>query len=144
MMRLCNSDSADSANSASSISEDIIKDVFSLSPIRRVSMVLQLLARLFTSQPRLPTFDELPPFRDMPGCGWIWGEDDQLGTVNLLSDEVVRRASREEIRYAGTTHWRSCCYPFSMRCFPTGLGRQSPSIGSSLELFPPGRLLRIG
>lgn len=77
--------------------------MLSLNLIRRVSMVLQLLARLFTSQPRLPTFDELPPFRDMPGCGWIWGEGDQLGTVNLLSDEVVRRASREEIRYAGTT-----------------------------------------
>ncbi|KAF9646607.1 hypothetical protein BDM02DRAFT_2999451 [Thelephora ganbajun] len=61
-------------------------------------MVLQFLAPLFMSQPRLPTFDELPPFHDMPGCGWIWGEDDQLGTVNLLSDEVVQRACREQVR----------------------------------------------
>lgn len=82
----------------------LIKYTFILSSLCRIPMVLQLLARLFTSQPRLPTFDELPSFHDMLGCGWIWGEDDQLGTVNLLSDEVVRRACREEVRYASTIH----------------------------------------
>jgi hypothetical protein len=65
-------------------------------------MALRFLAHVFTSQPRLPTFDELRPVYDMPGCGWIWGEDDQLGTVNLLTDEVVQRACREEVRYACT------------------------------------------
>lgn len=66
-------------------------------------MGLHLLTRYFTTQRRLPTFDELPPFHNLPGCGWIWGEDDQLGTVNLLSDEVVRRGCREEVRYASTS-----------------------------------------
>lgn len=48
----------------------------------------------------LPTFDELPAFKNFPGCAWqVWGEDDQLGTVNLLTDEVVQRAAQEEIKY---------------------------------------------
>ncbi|TFK35464.1 hypothetical protein BDQ12DRAFT_759712 [Crucibulum laeve] len=47
----------------------------------------------------LPTFDELPNFKNFPGCAWdVWGADDQLGTVNLLTDEVVQRAAQEEIR----------------------------------------------
>lgn len=79
-------------------------------------MALQLLVRLFTSQPRLPTFDELSPFHDMPGCGWIWGEDDQLGTVNLLSDKLVQRACLEEVQYVGGEG--SLCYRFSTRWFP--------------------------
>ncbi|RPD71268.1 hypothetical protein L226DRAFT_574034 [Lentinus tigrinus ALCF2SS1-7] len=45
---------------------------------------------------KLPTFDELPKFKDFSGCAWeIWGKDDQLGTVNLLTDEVVKEASKE-------------------------------------------------
>jgi len=69
----------------------------------------------------LPTFDELPNFKDFEGpilvqlpfgkdadrmlcyagCAWeVWGRGDQLGTVNLLTDEVVARAAKEEIRYA--------------------------------------------
>jgi hypothetical protein len=48
----------------------------------------------------LPTFDELPMFKNMPGCAWsLWGEKDQLGTVNLLTEEVVARAAKEEIKY---------------------------------------------
>lgn len=47
----------------------------------------------------LPTYDELPMYRNFPGCAWaVWGADDQLGTVNLLTKEVVQRAAREEIR----------------------------------------------
>jgi len=47
----------------------------------------------------LPTFDELPNFKDFEGCAWeVWGRGDQLGTVNLLTDEVVARAAKEEIR----------------------------------------------
>lgn len=46
----------------------------------------------------LPTFDELPPFKNFSGCAWkVWGPDDQLGTVNLLTDKVVQRAAQEEI-----------------------------------------------
>ncbi|KAI0668300.1 putative cyclase-domain-containing protein [Trametes maxima] len=44
----------------------------------------------------LPSFDELPKFKDFTGCAWeVWGKDDQLGTVNLLTDETVKEASKE-------------------------------------------------
>ncbi|KAG6810633.1 hypothetical protein H0H93_014849, partial [Arthromyces matolae] len=47
---------------------------------------------------RLPTYDELPKFKDFAGCAWaVWGEDDELGTVNLLTPDVVQRAAKEEI-----------------------------------------------
>lgn len=49
----------------------------------------------------LPTFDELPSFKNFPGCAWsVWGTEDQLGTVNLLTEEVVQQAASEEIKYA--------------------------------------------
>lgn len=52
-----------------------------------------------TGQKQLPTFDELPNFKNFAGCAWgVWGPDDQLGTVNLLTDEVVARTAAEEIR----------------------------------------------
>ena len=48
----------------------------------------------------LPTFDELPKYKNFAGCAWgVWGPNDQLGTVNLLTDEVVQRAAAEEIKY---------------------------------------------
>lgn len=47
----------------------------------------------------LPLFDDLPNFKNFPGCAWtVWGENDQLGTINLLTDEVVQRAAKEEIQ----------------------------------------------
>jgi len=47
----------------------------------------------------LPTFDELPWFKNFPGCAWgVWGPEDQLGTVNLLTEEMVQRAAAEEIK----------------------------------------------
>lgn len=57
-----------------------------------------------TSQPsdspkkwdKLPTFDELPAFQEFPGCAWgVWGEGDELGTVNLLTEDVVQAAAKE-------------------------------------------------
>jgi hypothetical protein len=48
----------------------------------------------------LPTFDELPHFKNFAGCAWqLWGPDDQLGTINLLTEEVVQRVAKEEIQY---------------------------------------------
>ena len=48
---------------------------------------------------RLPAYDELPKFKDFSGCAWeVWGKDDQLGTINLLTDDVVKEASKE-IKY---------------------------------------------
>lgn len=47
----------------------------------------------------LPTFDELPLFKDFTGCAWeVWGKGDQLGTINLLTEEVVKEAA-QEIKY---------------------------------------------
>lgn len=44
----------------------------------------------------LPSFDELPKFRNFAGCAWgVWGEGDQLGTVNLLTEDVVKEAAKE-------------------------------------------------
>lgn len=47
----------------------------------------------------LPSLKELPNFKELPGCAWdVWGKGDELGTVNILTDEVVRRAAKEEIQ----------------------------------------------
>ncbi|KAI0806673.1 hypothetical protein C8Q74DRAFT_1362285 [Fomes fomentarius] len=49
-----------------------------------------------TAGRKLPTFDELPSFKDFAGCAWeVWGKDDQLGTVNLLTEEAIKEASKE-------------------------------------------------
>lgn len=57
----------------------------------------------FDSKP-LPTFDELPNFHQYTGCAWsVWGEGDELGTVNLLTEKVVAEAAKE-IRYV-PFHW---------------------------------------
>ncbi|KZT11175.1 uncharacterized protein LAESUDRAFT_754863 [Laetiporus sulphureus 93-53] len=45
---------------------------------------------------KLPTFDELPSFHNLTGCAWdVWGKDDELGTVNLLTEDVVKEAAKE-------------------------------------------------
>lgn len=47
----------------------------------------------------LPSFNELPSFHEFSGCAWeVWGKDDELGTVNLLTADVIRRAAQEEIQ----------------------------------------------
>ncbi|KIJ25284.1 hypothetical protein M422DRAFT_273787 [Sphaerobolus stellatus SS14] len=49
-----------------------------------------------------PTFTELPKFGKFAGCAWgVWGEGDNLGTINLLTDEVVAKAAKEEIKKKG-------------------------------------------
>ncbi|KAH8889034.1 hypothetical protein GQ53DRAFT_795461 [Thozetella sp. PMI_491] len=47
-----------------------------------------------------PSFEDLPVDKNGPGKNaWgLWGTDDQLGTLNHLTDEVVGRAAKEEIR----------------------------------------------
>lgn len=48
------------------------------------------------SERKLPTFDELPKFKHLTGCAWaVWGDGDQLGTVNLLTEKVVAEAAKE-------------------------------------------------
>ena len=65
----------------------------------RMKQTLAHLAPPGTEDRKLPSFDELPKFHEMAGCAWdVWGKGDQLGTVNMLTDAVVRRAALEEIR----------------------------------------------
>ncbi|RTE81590.1 hypothetical protein BHE90_003915 [Fusarium euwallaceae] len=47
-----------------------------------------------------PSFDSLPLDKNGPhGNAWgLWGPDDQLGTLNLLTDEVVSEAAKENIK----------------------------------------------
>jgi hypothetical protein len=48
----------------------------------------------------LPKYEELPPFKNFPGCAWgVWGDQDELGTVNLLTDTLVKQTAAEEIRF---------------------------------------------
>ncbi|QGI63900.1 hypothetical protein CEK27_007871 [Fusarium fujikuroi] len=47
-----------------------------------------------------PDFDQLPLDKTGPrGNAWgLWGKDDQLGTLNYLTDEVVGQAARENFK----------------------------------------------
>ncbi|KAJ7612090.1 putative cyclase-domain-containing protein [Roridomyces roridus] len=73
----------------------------------------------------LPTFDDLPAFRGLPGCAWsVWGDEDQLGTVNLLTDAVVKRAASEEIRTGKSV---SLNWPLNFPNKPM-FGRKAPEI----------------
>ncbi|SJX62710.1 uncharacterized protein SRS1_10959 [Sporisorium reilianum f. sp. reilianum] len=49
---------------------------------------------------QLPSFDDIPPVAGMPhGCAWnVWGADDELGTLNLLTPAVVAASAAENIR----------------------------------------------
>jgi hypothetical protein len=48
-------------------------------------------------QRKLPTFDELPIDKTgPPGNAWgLWGKDDELGMLNLITPEVVAAAASE-------------------------------------------------
>lgn len=68
-----------------------------------MSHIAQVPDSLFSSERPLPTFDELPAYKNFSGCAWaVWGPDDQLGTVNLLTEDVVKKAAEEEIKYVSS------------------------------------------
>ncbi|KAH7911110.1 hypothetical protein BJ138DRAFT_1007287 [Hygrophoropsis aurantiaca] len=74
---------------------------------------------------KLPTFDELPNFHDFKGCAWeVWGKDDEIGTINLLTEDVIQRAAQEEIRTGKTV---SLNWPLHFPSRPV-FGRKIPSI----------------
>ncbi|KAF7298292.1 Serine/threonine protein kinase PRP4 [Mycena kentingensis (nom. inval.)] len=73
----------------------------------------------------LPSYDELPAFKNFPGCAWgVWGTDDQLGTINLLTDAVVQRSAAEQIRTGKTV---SLNWPLNFPSKPM-FGRLPPTI----------------
>jgi len=49
---------------------------------------------VYTTRPR---FEDLPLKPDHPkGSAWgLWGDDDECGTLNLLTEDVVRAAGSE-------------------------------------------------
>lgn len=51
----------------------------------------------------LPDYHELPSHGGWPGCAWgVWGPGDQLGTINLLTETLVLRAAKEQIKMGRT------------------------------------------
>ncbi|KAJ7862384.1 hypothetical protein B0H14DRAFT_2575457 [Mycena olivaceomarginata] len=43
----------------------------------------------------IPAYDVFPGFGNLPGCAWsVWGAEEKLGTVNLLTDAVVKTAGK--------------------------------------------------
>ena len=50
-----------------------------------------------STTPSRPRFEDLPlRAGDPKGSSWgLWGEDDELGTLNLLTPEVTRKAAAE-------------------------------------------------
>ncbi|KAL0065923.1 hypothetical protein AAF712_007049 [Marasmius tenuissimus] len=85
----------------------------------------------------LPTFNELPKFKEFDGCAWeVWGKDDQLGTINLLTEDVVKRAASEEIALGTTVslNWSNQC-----TARPPLFGRKSPEVIMKPKAGRPGR-----
>ncbi len=76
-------------------------------PKSATARVMSIVEHLSTHRPKtteyreknwkdLPSFKELPNYKNFAGCAWgVWGEGDELGTVNLLTDEVVLEATKE-------------------------------------------------
>ena len=51
----------------------------------------------------VPDFDSLPPVKDMPkGCAWglfdTNGKKDELGTLNLLTPDLIAQVAKSEIQ----------------------------------------------
>lgn len=70
--------------------------------------------------PQFPPFDQLPKVEGQPqGCMWGYfdkdGQKDELGTLNLLTEELVRRAAAAEIR---TGHHIQLDWPLENVEFP--------------------------
>jgi len=76
-------------------------------PSSAIARAMSIVEHLSTHRPKsteyrergwkdLPSFKELPSYHNFAGCAWsIWGEGDELGTVNLLTKEVVLEATKE-------------------------------------------------
>jgi hypothetical protein len=89
------------------------------------------------ASPRVPDFDSLPKVKGMPqGCAWgVFDKDgkkDVLGTVNLLTPDVVKEAVAEvkegvsvSLKYA--LFERACCA--AVNYFLAGLLAQLRHLG---------------
>jgi len=63
----------------------------------------------------VPDFDDLPLRKGDPRrAAWgLYGEEDQLGTLNRLTDERVASAAKEEIRTGRRYVLVTCCFLYS-------------------------------
>ncbi|TKY89916.1 hypothetical protein EX895_001213 [Sporisorium graminicola] len=51
----------------------------------------------------LPDYKDLPSHGGWPGCAWdVWGPGDQLGTINLLTEALVLKANKEQVKVGRT------------------------------------------
>lgn len=100
-----------------------------------MSHIAQVPDSLFSSERPLPTFDELPAYKNFSGCAWaVWGPDDQLGTVNLLTEDVVKKAAEEEIKLGKSI---SLNWPINFPEKPM-YNRIPPEIKMIVKLAGPG------
>ncbi|KAF9239090.1 hypothetical protein BU15DRAFT_74780 [Melanogaster broomeanus] len=63
---------------------------------------------------------------------FVWGKDDELGTINLLTEDVVRRAAKEEMRTGKTV---SLNWPIHFPSRPV-FGRKIPTITTFVKGSP--------
>ncbi|KAF5650315.1 hypothetical protein F25303_4456 [Fusarium sp. NRRL 25303] len=89
-----------------------------------------------------PDFDQLPLDKTGPwGNAWgLWGKDDQLGTLNYLTDEIVGQAARENFKTGArlSLNWsmKGASYPkFARKNLDLRLTAQLYYMGRKAEEF---------
>lgn len=71
------------------------------------------------------------------GNAWgLWGADDQLGTLNYLTDEVVKVAANEEIRTGTRVSLKSIAWTMSVKRFGESDNDSWSMMGPSKPRFP--------
>lgn len=109
--------------------------LWKMSPTDRLKSLASQLIPTSDPGPKLPTFDELPKFKNFAGCAWgVWGDKDELGTVNLLTDEVVARSAKEEIRSGKSV---SLNWPLNFPWKPM-YGRRPPEVKMIVKMPEAG------
>ncbi|KAF5850106.1 hypothetical protein GGP41_002308 [Bipolaris sorokiniana] len=68
--------------------------------------------------------------------GRLWGADDQLGTLNYLTDEVVKVAANEEIRTGTRVSLKSIAWTMSVKRFGESDNDSWSMMGPSKPRFP--------
>ena len=92
----------------------------------------------------LPSFDDMPPVKGMPhGCAWglfdVDGGRNQLGTLNLLTPDVVL-AAKDEINEGVSI---ALNWPMH-NCTHAGFGRKTLDHKYAIAQYPPLSLDGVG
>ncbi|KAJ1024296.1 hypothetical protein NDA18_004467 [Ustilago nuda] len=88
----------------------------------------------------LPAYKNLPSQDGWPGCAWhVWGPGDQLGNINLLTESLVLRAAKEQIKVGRTVslNWpiHLPAEPFFRRKAPDVLVGEDTNVPISDEIL---------